>query len=464
MAETLAPGISVAGIGCPFSIVVQCGGSMSIILGTAVTGAKFTPHNHLQTGDPIFDRICRGDDIPVSENDLTQEACSLYFAGCRYFHYHARNFETREQTTRNSVYSRISNLVRLMCPDMLISFGASRNGAEVLHNIANRGEWERVSQAELPLQYGGAHFVTTQAAIELQVICQLERKLGRKIDSEYAKSAEFLANIHAYYPSTHVEKAALETNSTANGGNYGSSSPAAQIEVYSRAINARNIQNLLHEVEWVQFDRSLAMTRMAIERPEIRLGGNGRLNITILFGFSPRLRFPETYEEFKGVVDAARSLERDLVTGEKHRTITISVGAAVLPQHAAQHVQELDVGRFRGQKACALRRLAAWAAQPDSGVDILRSGMEDTPYELDLEKGISPTSNVRLCEIAAREILRQGTKIETDKHAISVRLGNIDHMATSSSRGLSTPYRNVTPARKISCDYYRNIQARTATR
>ena len=410
---------------------------MPIVLGTAVTGAKFTPGNHLQTGAPLVDRICRGDDIPVSEHELVREACSLYFAGCRYFHYHARNFETREQTTLNTVYSRISNLVRLMCPEMLISFGASRNGIEVQNNIARRGEWERVSQAELPLQYGGAHFVTTQAAIELQVICHLERKLGRRIDSAYAKSAEFLADIQSYCPSTHEEKATLETNSTANGGNYGSSSPATQIEVYSRAINARNTRGLLHEVEWVQLDRSLAMTRMAIERPEIRLGGNGRLNITILFGFSPRLRFPESYEEFKHVVDTARSLERDLVTGKKQRTITISVGAAILPQHAAEHVKEIDVGPFRGQKACALRRLAAWAAQPDSGVDILRSGMEDTPYEVDLEEGILPTSNVRLCEIAARELLRHKTTIETNKHAISNRLAPINRESRSSSRGLS---------------------------
>jgi hypothetical protein len=49
--------------------------------------------------------------------------------------------------------------------------------------------------------------------------------------------------------------------------------------------------------------------------------------------------------------------------------------------------------------------------------------MEDTPYELDLEKGISPTSNVRLCEIAAQELIRHGAKIETDKHAVGARLG-----------------------------------------
>jgi hypothetical protein len=412
---------------------------------------------------PVIDRICRGDDIPVGEMDLTREACSLYFGGCRYFHYHARNFKTREQTTHNVVYSRISHIVRLMCPDMLVSFGASRNGTEVLHNIAKHGEWERVSHAELPLQHGGAHFVTMQAAIELQVICDLERKLGRRIDSEYAKSAEFLADIHAYHPSTQVEKPALETNSTANGGNYGSSSPATQIEVYSRAIKARNIHNLLHEVEWVQFDRSFAMTRLAVERPELRLGGNGHLNITILFGFSPRLRFPETYDEFKHVVDAARSLERDLVTGEKRRTITVSVGAAVLPQHAHQHFKAVDVGRFRGQKACALRRLAAWAAQPDSGVDILRSGMEDTPYELDPEKGVSPTSNVRLCEIAAQELVRHGARIETDRHAISARLGNVDRESTSSSRA-SPLHRNVTPAGKNPRGYHPEYADRIAAR
>jgi hypothetical protein len=172
------------------------------------------------------------------------------------------------------------------------------------------------------------------------------------------------------------------------------------------------------------------------------------------------LRFPETYEEFKRAVEAARSLERDLVTGEKRRTVTISVGAAVLPQHADEHVKEIDVGRFRGQKACALRRLAAWAAQPDSGVDILRSGMEDTPYELDPEKGISPTSNLRLCEIAAQELLRHGAKIETDRHAISVRLGNIDHEPTSSSQGLSALNRNVMPARKSSSSNYRYSRAK----
>jgi len=265
---------------------------MSVILGSAVTGAKFTPLNHHDTGNIVMDRICRGDDIPVGERELARETRALYNLGCRYFHYHARNFETREQTTENCFYARVGRLVRSICPEMLVSFGASRNGSEVIKNISRHGEWERVSQAAIPLQEGGAHFVTTQAAIELQVICDLERKLGRRIEPGHVESAAFLEEVWTYTPSAHVESMVLETNSTANGGNYGLSSPAAQIEVYSRAIKARNDAHLLHEVEWVQFARSFAMTRMAIERPEIGLGGNGHLNVTILFGFSPRLPFP----------------------------------------------------------------------------------------------------------------------------------------------------------------------------
>lgn len=422
---------------------------MSIILGTAATGAKFTPLNHCDSGDPMLDRICRGDDIPVTTEALARELQSLYSLGCRYFHYHARNSETREQTTHSRVYARVGRMIRSICPNMLVSFGASRNGTEVLQNISSYGEWERVSHAALPLQEGGAHFVTTQAAIELQVICDLERKLSRRITPEYVESSAFVDDIKAYSPSADEEKSNLETNSTSNGGDYGSSSPAIQLETYSRAINARNTEKLLHEVEWVQFARSFAMTRMAIERPEIKLGGNGRLNIILLFGFSPRLPFPATYEEFKSVVLAAKSLERDLVTGEKQRTVTISAGAAVLPQHAAQNVRELDVGPFRGEKACALRRLATWAAQPDSGVDILRSGMEDTPYEMHLERGISPTSNIRLCKIAIMECHRNGATIETDQKVVSARLGTVDcrqglastslpHLRLTSKEGQST--------------------------
>ncbi|MBE1043447.1 hypothetical protein IH768_28280, partial [Escherichia coli] len=48
-------------------------------------------------------------------------------------------------------------------------------------------EWERVSHCAIPLHLGGAHFVTIQAAIELQVICELEKQ-RRKLDLDYASS------------------------------------------------------------------------------------------------------------------------------------------------------------------------------------------------------------------------------------------------------------------------------------
>jgi len=130
------------------------------------------------------------------------------------------------------------------------------------------------------------------------------------------------------------------------------------------------------------------------------------------------------------------------MSGEKRRAVTISAGAAVLPQHAAQHVGEVDIGPSRGERACALRRLAAWVGQPNSGVDILRSGMEDTPYEMHPEKGPLPTSNARLCEITMEECLRNGVEVEVDQAAIAARLGTV-----GCGQGLTTRSFTMPPSR-----------------
>ena len=71
-------------------------------------------------------------------------------------------------------------------------------------NIRRFGEWER--SPPLPLHLGGAHFVTIQAAIELQVICELEKQ-RRKLDLDYASSPAFLADLRDYQPSTALERA-----------------------------------------------------------------------------------------------------------------------------------------------------------------------------------------------------------------------------------------------------------------
>ncbi|MBE0981363.1 hypothetical protein IH772_30260, partial [Escherichia coli] len=134
---------------------------------------------------------------------------------------------------------------------LMLSFGASRNGSEVQENIRRFGEWERVSHCAIPLHLGGAHFVTIQAAIELQVICELEKQ-RRKLDLDYASSPAFLADLRDYQPSTALEKAELQTHSTSKGADYGVTSPMTQFQVYRNAIQARQKLGLFHEVEWVQ--------------------------------------------------------------------------------------------------------------------------------------------------------------------------------------------------------------------
>jgi hypothetical protein len=398
-------------------------GEKSLILGCASTGAKFTPNNHRPTGDPLLDSICSGMAIKTSPLTLVAEAEALYGMGCRYYHYHARNQLTQEQTTDNEIYQAISRNIQRRCGEMLLSFGASRNGGEVRENIARFGEWERVSQCGIPLHLGGAHFVTIQAAVELQIICELERHY-QPLSLDYIDSAEFGAHLSSHEPSENVLSTALDTYSTSGGSDYGRTSPRIQFQVYGNAIDARRRLGLFHEVEWVQLLRSFAMTRYAVERKELRLGDTGQLNITLLFGFSPRLPFPSDYAEFKHVVDRARSLAYNLGDADTPaRHISISVGAAVMPQQAHEHFRPLDVGPRRGAPADALRRLAAYAAQPDSGVDILRVGMEDTPYAVNADGGLLLADNCELTRIAIEELHDNGARIELDHDRIVERLG-----------------------------------------
>ena len=377
-----------------------------LILGCCSTGAKYTPLNHRASGDVVLDRICTGEDIPVRVEQVEAEIRQLDALGCRYYHYHARNPLTAEQTTDDAVYRVVGRMARKTAPGMMLSYGASRNGAEVMQRIGALGEWERVSHAGLPLADGGAHFVTMQAAIELQILRDLEEQT-QDVTLEHARTSRFVEEIHGYRASSRQEDVIMETNSTASGNNYGRSSPAVQMKAYSAAIEARRRTGLLHEVEWVQFLRSYAMTRFAIERPELSLASEGQLNITILFGFSPKLPFPQTYAEFRDVVRAAKSLEYD-ADGRHRRNVTVSVGAAVLPHHAPRHFGLLDDGR--GAYGCAVEKLIAYAACQDSEVDIVRVGMEDTPYRVTSDGQIRPTTNVELMQLAVDAVERQGAE------------------------------------------------------
>ena len=388
-----------------------------MILGSAVTGAKFTPRNPQPSRDPVIDAAASGMTIKHRLTDVTDEAKRLADLGCRYWHYHARNPKTNEQTTSNSIYQSVSNSVQEYDDAVVISFGASRNGPEVKEAIRHLGEWERVSQAALPLHMGGAHFVTTQAAVELQVIIDLERQHG-PLNRDFACSAEFSELAKSYVPTQKEVDASLVAFSTANGANYGSTSPATQLAVFSRGISERNRLHLPHEIEWVQLERSYLATRFCIERPDSALGSSGQLNITLLFGFSPTLPFPHTYAEFLDAVNLAKSLEYDH-KGYKCRHVTVSVGAAVIPQHASRHCVPMDIGVDKGRVLGPLQRIVHYACQPDAQVDIIRSGMEDTPYHYDVATGLALAGNVRLLIDVTTEMRKYGYEAVTEKNDVN---------------------------------------------
>ncbi|MGV8267995.1 hypothetical protein ACV334_35435, partial [Pseudomonas aeruginosa] len=80
-------------------------------------------------------------------------------------------------------------------------YGAGRNGSEEQENLRRFGEWGRVSHYDIPVHLGGAHCVTIHAAIELQVICELEKQ-NRRHDRDYDSSPAFLADLRDPQPST----------------------------------------------------------------------------------------------------------------------------------------------------------------------------------------------------------------------------------------------------------------------
>jgi len=393
----------------------------SLILGNARTGAKFTPYNHAETGDRMLDAISRGDTIRCSAEQIGNELQRLYGFGVRYVHEHARSEVTREQTCALERYREFGRMCDRFCPDTIVSFGASRNGPEIDAAVAAEGEWARIAHAALPLVDGGAHFVTAQAAVELQIVRDMERKRFVTIDDA---SADFriLKDLHAYEPSCETEAIDLSVYSTARGRNYGSSSAAVQLATLRRTIDERQRLNLPFEVEWVQTARSSMLTWYLANVLEPGLRSIGRLNITVLFGFSPRLPFPRDYSAFKAVIDKARAVAEAEPSGGDRRIpplkVSVACGAAVLPQHAAQHVRPIDVGPLAGTNAGPVERLIAYACQPDSGIDIVRVGMEDTPYFLDPSGVLLPATNLLLVQQAVRQIEMNGAEIVTDGESL----------------------------------------------
>jgi len=87
-------------------------------------------------------------------------ASILYNQGVRYLHLHACNPATREQTVSLEWYSEVGKEIRRIHPDLVLSFGASRTGTEVLEAVNQREEFSRLKHTTLSLENGGAQFIT----------------------------------------------------------------------------------------------------------------------------------------------------------------------------------------------------------------------------------------------------------------------------------------------------------------
>lgn len=390
---------------------LSSGEPKQLLIGAATSGAKFTPLNHPSGDGSALDRILRGESILVHTEEILAETKQLYSLGVRYLHWHARNPFTREQSSSVELYREFGQRHRQRFPDLALSYGASRNGKEIHERIDTLGEWTRLEHTGLPRHAGGSDFVTIQAAAELTGYLDLERQ-GYLRQSKTGAGYEILKPLEDYIPSRTQAAVAIEAHSTAGGANYGASSAQIQLSVLERAVFERCRLNLPQEVEWTQRDRSFALTRLLIDHFKPSLAGTGRLNVTILFGFSPKLPFPVTYQEFQDTVRLARSLAEGQSFPTLH--LTVSVGAAVLPQAVSGLIRPLDVGPYRGVRVTPLERLAAYACQPDSEVDLIRFGLEDHPFLLSDQGDVISATNADLVRYGVEKITKHGGVVVTD--------------------------------------------------
>jgi hypothetical protein len=90
------------------------------------------------------------------------------------------------------------------------------------------------------------------------------------------------------------------------------------------------------------------------------------------------------------------------------------VGAAVLPGQAKALSVPLDVGRDAGKIVGPLERLTAYSCMPGSGVDVLRFGLEDTPFFQGSKLEIRHATNLDLAEFVFDRVAYYGGSVVTD--------------------------------------------------
>lgn len=98
------------------------------------------------------------------------------------------------------------------------------------------------------------------------------------------------------------------------------------------------------------------------------------------------------------------------------------MGAAVIPQHSGRHCVPMDVGVDAGRILGPLQRIVHYSCQPDARVDIIRSGLEDTPYHFDTSSGLSLAGNTQLVADVLTEMRKYGYSPIVSKAEVEARL------------------------------------------
>ncbi|MBN8531971.1 MAG: hypothetical protein J0L97_08955 [Alphaproteobacteria bacterium] len=420
--------------------------------------------------------------MPLTVEACLEEMAVLYALGVRYAHYHARNPATSEQSENLIWYNDLALALAERYPEVVTSFGSSRQGPElraamqytevlveavrllsgkhemVFWNamiagfaLASEGKFQEffprleISHPEviealraLPVTHISASLNVLLGREEtpapppwesLGLMMQILNRAATKPDiferyletrGELARAGQFMLAMKrcgapdygtwVAAPDIILTGDALEVdeNKRRRDGVLDPHALAAHVEVVAEVMAHLHIG---HEIEVTTFPGGLNVLKYLGDsrRSGVRL--QEPVNVVVLFGFSDELRIPESYEDFQAAILRVREA---MPEGMDFR---ITVGA-VVRKHEAHRQRPLDPEVSGSPVLDDVQRVCDYCLREDSGVDMFRTGVEDSPYRLiaGVVREVSNEENVRM----ALEIMsRRGVAPETDHEKIA---------------------------------------------
>ncbi len=333
----------------------------SLAISTAFTGVRYHP-DRLRKKDGSKDAVrldSLASNMPITTEELVDDAVRAYIAGSRYMHLHARNPLTGRQTGSAEDYKNAYDAIRDAVPGVLLSGPTSRK--EEVGDI--------IKSQMVNLRMLSKHFVPHEVAMV---------EMNRAFPAIQG-GADFLTIFTEpdILNDTALDEFKKELRSHRDPRRW----PTTILSYFKKLCAVTREQGIRHELEITHLQSLETLKKLAPYLREFGLGGVGnQIHAVVLLGFSKGL--PIERQAFNKAMKKLTKLSKKLGV-----PILVSVGAVIRPNEAS----EIKGGRSHGQGLedgkHDYREVIEWVVDHNKTaesrgvlpVSIFRTGLEDAP-------------------------------------------------------------------------------------